>query len=166
MNEKIRRTALFCALGIAIWWGYSNYPWRKNKKIPAASQSAQLSPTVSPAAVNAASRNTTDTTKGTPAAPPVDPAGLEYVESKQWGIDPFYSPRQAPPPRVRTNTIRPAQSYSLRAIIYNDTEPTAYINGKIVRTGEVVDGARVAKINRRSVLLKTSDGEQKIYVRR
>jgi len=83
-----------------------------------------------------------------------DFAGYKELE---WGRDPFIGAR--PIHAVKT-AIPESDNFRLGGIMLGDGSPTAIINQKIVRPGDVIDGAKVIKINKNSVTLEIK-GETK-----
>ena len=59
----------------------------------------------------------------------------------------------APTPR------RPSPSFALQAVTEQDGQPVAIVNGQLVRVGDVVDGARVLRIDAEAVELE-KDGRR------
>ena len=49
------------------------------------------------------------------------------------------------------NSPLPMVALSVKGIVYSDDKPSAIVNGQIVYQGEEVDGAKIVKINRKTV---------------
>jgi len=99
-----------------------------------------------------------------PAAMPVgsatqahlDQTDLDRVAAAGWGYDPF---RPAIKAVVEpTDNSKKDLKWVLSGIIYNERSPMAVINGRMVRTGDVINDARVVAIEPKSVLLER-DGQ-------
>jgi hypothetical protein len=74
--------------------------------------------------------------------------------SMDWGRDPFVLPSPSvagEPHQVANEMDRP---FSLSAIIYNNGTGAAIINGRIVRTGDQIEGMEVSEVHSDRVLLK------------
>ncbi len=97
----------------------------------------------------------------------VAPIDFTFVEDKPWGSDPFYKriSKVSPSMRTQTSQVR-ANTYKLKAIIYNETSPAAFLNGRMVRVGDTVDGANVIRISKRAVTLKENGREITVTVKR
>jgi hypothetical protein len=82
----------------------------------------------------------------------IKPANLDEYSDLEWGKDPFYWSRKE---TVKKETKKTASlGWTLGGILYNDQNPTAVINKKIVRHGDIVNGARVIKIEKKDVTLE------------
>lgn len=150
MNEKTRKVGLTGLLVVAIVWGYANYPWQRNadtEQVIAVASTA--SPQMSPSA---------------PVVAQVSDSALAELSARQWGGDPFYSPGKSNS-GARRATAR-SRTYTVKAILYSDTAPSAYINGRVVRVGDVVDGATVQSISRTAVRLLREDETITVGIKR
>ncbi|MFQ5498369.1 MAG: hypothetical protein ACE5FH_01745 [Candidatus Zixiibacteriota bacterium] len=70
--------------------------------------------------------------------------------SEPWGADPFQSPKAR---RRRTAVEKPVH-WILSGIVYRPENPMAVINRRTVRPGDVIDGATVVDIKRKSVTIE------------
>lgn len=156
MTESKRKLILAIALGAAVIWGYANEPWKSKSAPEPPSPAAQSLVAPGDGAPLAASQRI--------ARSPVSTVELAALRNRQWGADPFFHPGARP---KRKSPAKPAStSYRLKAILYNDTAPSAYLNNQAVRVGDTIDGATVLKIERRSVTLKRGDETFSIRVKR
>ncbi|MCP4684509.1 MAG: hypothetical protein GY867_03575 [bacterium] len=147
MKAKSRQKLIFAALPLTVVWAVFNLPSEEQQ--PEISQPiariSQETPTL--------------------ASPPLG-AGLINVEDRamqSWGADPFRTdryesgaPGTAPLPR----------EWTLKGIVYTETNPLAFINRKSVRVGDVVNEAEVMAINKKSVILKFEDQEITLAVKK
>ena len=62
-------------------------------------------------------------------------------------------------PGASPSISQPATQLKLQLIVWDESHPSAVINGKIVRSGDGVDGATVTQIDRNRVLLQR-DGQE------
>ena len=139
MTEKTRKKIVFLALPLAIIWAVYNYQPNDKKKIPQQT-STDSAMTMDPAT----SANTT-----TPEEVPKKLIDIEKYENLPWGKDPFHAQvlRQKQTKTVSKN------NWTLSGIIYNAANPVAIINKKTVKTGDIIDNAKVIEIARRKVVL-------------
>ncbi len=83
---------------------------------------------------------------------------IEKYSALDWGSDPFCrdnnNNRQAQMP------IQPeTPAWILGGILYDDLQPAAIVNGHIVRRGEIINGARVTRIDKNRVTLEKDGSE-------
>ncbi|MEP0827289.1 MAG: hypothetical protein HRF51_02105 [bacterium] len=76
------------------------------------------------------------------------PIPIEKYRDLEWGRDPFR--RNAPPAVVSENN---APGWTLNGILYDETDPSAIIDGKLVKVGAEINGARVLNIRKKAVTL-------------
>jgi hypothetical protein len=72
-------------------------------------------------------------------------------KAKTWGKDPFRAPA-----RVRKTgpvAAAPQKEWIVAGILYNPSKPMAYVNGRAVGVGDVVEGAEIVSIERKQVTL-------------
>lgn len=154
MSEKNRRILLVIILIMTVVWAGYNYPFGSNgKRSEAAAVQAPLTPERTPAPGAAAPALDT--------LPEISEAQLAERDAQPWPRDPFYKR----PARSAKQAKQVKRSYKLKAIIYNDTAPSAYLNGRIVRQGDRIGGATVTKITPNSVTLRIGQEYQKITLK-
>ncbi|MCU0241415.1 MAG: hypothetical protein MUF51_03215 [Vicinamibacteria bacterium] len=120
----------------------------RTRHSPTASPLAQPAAVVTPHAVGSTAPRLLDdqTTPAIPPAPTPERASLPLSVIQ-------------PTPKVRTkpsNAVTPR--YRLNAISQQDGHPIALLNDRVVREGDVFDGARVVKIGETTVALEV-DGQ-------
>ncbi len=92
---------------------------------------------------------------------------IESIASKPWGADPFYQRRkQGTKLRKVSQSRERRSSFKLKAIIYNPTSPSAFLNNRIVKPGDSVDGATVMRIEKHKVVLNEDGKEIAVTVER
>lgn len=141
MNEQLRKKIVYAALVVAVIWGAYNFSGRS-----ATVSEAAPSETIQPANRIAGS------------APTLSQAEVDRVKAADWGRDPFGA--------VKAGRRAPGPSWTLRGIIYSDTSPMAYVNGKRVRIGDTVDRATVTAISRTAVTLRYQGKDFDIHVQK
>lgn len=148
MSESTRKKVIMGLLVVAIIWGYNNL--KPESKEKTSSKRADVT-TVAPAQAPAV--------KSTPAAPKL--VNIEKKALEPWGKDPF---------RVEKSTRRTAgktpraKGWQLSGILFNDQAPVAIINNQRVKTGDVVDNAKVLRIDRKAVMLEHNGTKMTITV--
>ena len=138
MNDKTRKGIIFVVFAATCVWGYFNL-FRK----PQVAESAQ--PDL--ATVTALS------SAGVSTGP--DSLTLAELRISSWGDDPFKK-GTARTPESRSVERPSSPHWNLSGIVYSPTDPLAIINGKMVRVGDTVDDAKVAKIEKKKVTLDYS----------
>ena len=153
MNEVVRKRIVYSVLAAAVLFGLYNFTI--GKKAASLPPGPGQSPSV--AVVD---------TLGS-SLPKID---LEESAAKAWGRDPFVHSSNASQRNAAliTPTTRqsPARSavWILTGIVYSSTSPLAYINQKAVRVGDMVDQARVVKIDKNKVVLEHNGDRFDIFV--
>jgi type II secretory pathway component PulC len=148
MNDRTRRIIVFSALPVALIWGYYNLMMKSDGGyIPTANDPSL-------ATVPSIASNLPSTTVS-------DSATFHKIRSRSWGTDPFrgrtVSHRE---PTIASSTVaKSGLSWVLNGIIFSETSPLAYVNGRPVKVGEVVNSAKVVSIDRRTVTLEV-DGRR------
>ncbi len=148
MSESTRKKIIFGLLVVAIIWGYNNLrPTPKNapsrhKPAATAEPNAGVDPVARPVA----------------ATPKL--VNIEKKTQEPWGKDPF---------RVRGTTqhTQPPQKkekWQLSGILYNSESPVAIINDKPVRAGDLINSAKVLRIDRKSVILEHNGSKMTLTV--
>jgi len=54
--------------------------------------------------------------------------------------------------------------FIVKYIIITDTQKIANVNGKLVRPGDIINGAKVVDIKKECVLIRTKKGQKCIYI--
>ena len=150
MSPTKRNIYLILGLLAIVYWGINNIG-AKGPKGLTTSDSVEQAP-VTAAAVASATLPHPD---------------VNTVASKPWGADPFYQRgKQRTVRRALSRGHRNRSSYKLKAIIYNATAPSAFLNNRIVRPGDSVDGATVMRIEKHKVVLEEDGKEIAVTVKR
>lgn len=76
------------------------------------------------------------------------PIPIEKYRDLDWGRDPF---RRNASPAVVSESNTPG--WILNGILYDETDPSAIIDGKLVKVGTEINGARVLNIRKKAVTL-------------
>lgn len=134
MTEKTRKKIVYIGASLAIVWAVSNYEG-ENK-------------TVKPVEV------ATITPLPERVLPSADKLVLnvEQKRAEKWGDDPFRSAKRT----QKSSVSRAAKIWKLSGIMFKLGDPSAFINGRAVRAGDTIDGARVVMIKRNSVTLENN----------
>ena len=148
MTEATRKKVIAGVLVVAVIWGYQNLaPKDSNppaERAPAAAQvqaQTQIKPTVKPAVV-----------------PKL--VNVEDKSKEPWGSDPFRTVKTA----VRARQNKQPAGWLVSGILYNDRTPVAIINKTPVKVGEMIDGAKVVKIRKKTVTLQYNGTNMTITV--
>jgi len=151
MTETKRKIILGVILGVAVIWGYSNEPWKREKPEPSTQTLAHVATSID-TATNRLTENAQ--TKAAINATKVTEAQLAHIRDAKWRVDPFFkfSNMQSVAGPKQTDVHR--ATYQLKGIVYNQTSSMAFMNNQTVREGDIIDGATVVKIERRSVTLR------------
>ncbi|UCC44555.1 MAG: hypothetical protein JSU65_01110 [Candidatus Zixiibacteriota bacterium] len=136
MNESTRKKIVYATAAAAVAWALYNLPGGTGETIviePAAAVKARKAPTG--------------------IADKESSISVDRYRQLNWGRDPF-RPWPQPPeqgdPTARQFTDSP---WNLGGILYKDSNPFAYINGRSVCVGDTVAGAKIVAIKRKSVTL-------------
>lgn len=144
MSENTRKKMVYGVLVVAIIWGIINNPFAEQTPHQFA--------------------NSTDSAQWLPedsVAEPVEVAGVARSDSLlRWKHDPFIRPQKA--------KIVQAESFglALSAISIANGKSMAMINGKIVGSGEIIDGWAVVDIQEQSVFLKKGSRNKELKLKR
>jgi len=130
MNPRTRKTLVYLSLVAAVIYALLNMKqeFDAGAEAPVASEIPQPKGAVKPAAA------------------PIDIAKYDVLE---WGRDPFRKEFSAP--AEASNPTPPG--WILNGILYDENEPSAIIDGRVVRTGSDIRGARVIRIDKNKVTL-------------
>ncbi len=144
MTEKTRKRIVYLALGAAVIYGLANLDLKRQRPalpVPAEDYLESSGPTA------------------TRASSPRLSVDLDSIEALPWGKDPFrLGPRKAPAAAPETVT------FELSGIVYSPDAPMAIINSRPVRTGDVVNRAKVVGIDRTTVTLEYQGKTVKLTV--
>jgi hypothetical protein len=143
MSETKQRLYMILVAAAIAFWGYNAVKRQSGKTDDAPQPVVTSAPNVQTA--------------------PVTTPEIGSVRKKPWAKDPFYNRRK----RRRINQTQSlAKAFELKAIIYNKTAPSAFLNGRIVRLGDTINGARITKISKRAVTVDDNGREIIITVNR
>ncbi len=137
MDTQKRKNIIYILFVLAVIYGLYNLMIgfdKKSAELAPASQVQPVSQTVLPA-------NTID---------------IEKYSALSWGRDPFY---RAKGNRPVVTTDEEQIDWVLNGILYDHKAPTAVINKKIVGIGDKINGARIIKITKTKVVLKTDNSD-------
>jgi hypothetical protein len=152
MSETRRKKVLYVLLIGAIAFGVYNFSQPRKHYVPGSMPQPEQEAAVTAPVVS--------------AQPPVN---IEAIKKASWGRDPFrWSSRPEPRQVVSQNrSVRPSTSgWNLSAILFSTSMPLAVVNGKTVRVGDIVDQAKVVKIERKKVTLQYNGATIEIQVRK
>lgn len=136
MNEKLRKAILLASLGAVILW--ASFNMGKD----AVDQSGRYDLATIQSLTPALSSNSIQ------LGVVIDTNRLAQAA---WGPDPLR------PMKRFKGRIAPVLSWKLTGIMFNTAQPMAYINQKVVKIGDMIDKARVIKIEKHTVILKYSN---------
>lgn len=151
MSEPKRRKVLYILLIGAIAFGVYNFSQPRKRYAP-----------------GSAAQTEQETVAAAPAAPAQPPVNVDALKKAHWGRDPFrWDSRQPRPTATRARSTEATLSgWRLSAILFSTSLPLAVINGKTVRVGDIVDQARVVKIEQKKVTLQYNGANIEIQVRK
>lgn len=148
MNDRTRKIIVLSSLPVALIWGYYNLIVKSDT-------------TTGPSQDNQAAATVASALPSPLPAPATDSAIIQRIRNRSWGTDPFRGrtvshrePTIAPPTVTKSGL-----SWVLNGIIFSETSPVAYVNGRLVKVGEIVNTAKVVSIDRRTVTLEV-DGRR------
>lgn len=136
MDTQKRKNIIYILFVLAVIYGLYNLMIgfdKKSAELAPASQVQPVSQTVMPA-------NTID---------------IEKYSALSWGRNPFYRAKENRPVVTDKEQI----DWVLNGILYDNKAPTAVINKKIVGIGDKINGARIIKITKTKVVLKTDNSD-------
>jgi type II secretory pathway component PulC len=134
MDAKKRKMYVFIVLIAVSIWGYFNIFDSEEKKVVEIKDDVEMVSTSESAPSNI-----------------VEIDFSEYA-SKKWGSDPFFRGKTKANARVKVE--KPNIEWVLGGILYSDKDPAAVVNKRVVRKGDIIDGARVMEINRTDVKME------------
>ena len=147
MSESTRKKVIAGVLIVAVIWGYFNLrPAAKDKPVASRPSAAAVVP------------NPTPQVQAPPAPKLVN---IEDKSKEPWGTDPFRVTRKA---GNTDPTPYKARKWLLSGILYNAHSPAAVINKKHVTIGDIVDDAKVLKIDKKAVTLEHNGSKMTITV--
>jgi type II secretory pathway component PulC len=136
MDPKKRKYIIYTLFVLAVIYGLANL----ESKGPKTDTSSQ--PVPAPA-------------NRVPMRPSPNQIDIAKYNSLPWGKDPFvHETSTAGSAEVPSGAV-----WELGGILYDDTNPAAIINSRIVRVGQSIEGARVLRINKKMVTLE-KDGRE------
>lgn len=155
MTEARRKKVMYGILVVAVIWGGWNFSRPRTVSLPVADQSIVAAVTAESTSVR-----------------PI-PTDLDLKRADAWGRDPFRSSsyRAKAVPVASSSSVvaaepsnAPRNGWSLTGVIDNGTTPLAFINGKMVKVGDLVDQAKVVKIEKHKVTLSHNGNQFSLQV--
>lgn len=142
MDHKKRQKIIYGIFIMAVLWGVHNFAGKDDEapqQMPGPGESTEL-------------------IKTKPRAKPID---IEKYSSLAWGKDPFCRGKKG---AIDTEPVRSESRWILSGILYNENNPSAVINKKIVRNGDSINGATVLEIDKNIVKLEKDGLEFRLTV--
>ena len=136
MSESTRKKILYTALVGAIIWGVYNFV--PESQINTAATTKPVVSRQTPPSATSASFATIDKT-----------INVADMKLKEWGSDPFRARN-----KKTADKKAPKKVWKLSGIVFNDFNPLAIINGKSIGVGDMIEGAKVVKIERKKVVIE------------
>ncbi|MEE8405144.1 MAG: hypothetical protein V3S17_07110 [candidate division Zixibacteria bacterium] len=146
MSESTRKKILYAALVGAIIWGVYNF-------VP----KSQISTTTTSKPV--VSRQAPVEATNTTFARIDKTINVADMKLKGWGSDPFRARN-----KKTFNKKAPKKVWKLTGIVFNDFNPLAIINGKSIGVGDIIEGAKVLKIERKKVVIEYAGNSISLWV--
>jgi len=144
LSESLRKRLVYGVLVAAVIWGVMNNPFAEQTPPPVA--------------------NSTDALLSEPMDSTAEPAKVADVARTdsvlQWKHDPFIRARKARVGRAK------GVGLALSAISITNEKSMAMINGKIVWSGEQIDGWAVVDIQEERVILKKGSKNKELKLKR
>jgi hypothetical protein len=131
MNPRVRQTIIFILFILAMIYGITHLTGDRSR-------------------TRADSQNPTPIAAIVPAQPIERTIDTAKYLAMEWGPDPFY---RTGPQAVSAAPVTIPVQWSLDGILFDPVSPAAIINKQIVHAGEIIDGARIRKIDKNSVIL-------------
>jgi type II secretory pathway component PulC len=147
MNESTRKGIIYLVFAVTCVWGYFNLfgkPQSTSSPQPVLVPAATLSPTT--------------------AAAIMDTTVLAQLRNSDWGDDPFKKGSTAMVDAPQTAEHNFSPQWNLSGIVYSPKDPLAIINGKMVRVGDIIEDAKVTKIEKKKVTLDYSGSSMTLTV--
>ncbi|MCM2271538.1 MAG: hypothetical protein NDJ18_03160 [candidate division Zixibacteria bacterium] len=147
MTVAKRQKIMYGILVVALLWGGWNMTHPRKRTVPPQDTSAPISEATST------------------AQPTISTEVAASLEARPWGRDPFstssarYNAETTLRQPAKRSTETRAVSWSLTGIIDNGATPFAFINGRMVKVGDLIDQARVVKIEKQKVTLSHNGNE-------
>ena len=146
MNEKTRKMLVYALSAATVIWAVYNYPgFEKQPEI----QRPDTTPQIRQTNAILADKKLVD---------------IEALSAEPWGADPFrdYLKHRTGATGKRANSAR----WSVSGILYSKDNPLAYVNGRSVRIGDMIDKAKVIAIERKAVILEHKGNQITLSVSR
>jgi hypothetical protein len=132
MTAKKRQVLLLALLLVAVVWGIYNFTGDTQKRPPVIPDLPREVDQVR-------------------AEKPSESIEVEKYSKLEWGTDPFF---WDPGMSDETPSVTIERTWILGGILYRGNNPSAVINRRIVRSGDLIDGATVVQIHKSSVRLE------------
>jgi len=133
MDEKKRKMIVYAVFVAALIWGGWHF-LQGSEEMPVAATEDAVGDSTAVAAA--------DITKSIP---------FEEYAALEWGSDPFY---RGHPVSDNGDEEPSPPGWSLDGIMYKESAPMAVINRNIVKSGDLVNGARIIEIKKDRVVLE------------
>ncbi len=146
METKKRQKIVYAVAVLTAVWGLYNFLGDANKKtIPNPEQLKTVA-------------------KKTATYKPADSVDIDEYNKLAWGRDPFY--RSVDENKKPTGEPVQTPGWILSGILWDETNPSAVINKKIVRHGDIVNGAKVVRIHKNLVTLEKDNLEFTLNIKK
>ncbi len=146
METKKRQKFVYAVAVLTAIWGLYNFLGDSNKK------------------ANPRPEQLKTVAKITAADKPAGSFDADEYNKLAWGRDPFYKSVDENEKPMEEPVQAPG--WVLGGILWDETNPSAVINKKIVRHGDIVNGARVVKINKNLVTLEKDSLEFTLNIKK
>ena len=133
MNEGTRKKVVYGASVLALAWAAYNFPSGRQKPSQTDNYDTSAQPIVASAVTNV----------------PEKLIDVELYQSLEWGADPFRIPEKLQTRRVQ----QVVKNWKLSGIVYSPDNPMAIINATTVGIGDIIENAKVIKIDRKKVTI-------------
>jgi len=150
MTEATRRKILYVVLVGAVIFGVYSFSRPRKQYVPGTMAQTELEPAVT-----------------APAAPAQPPVNIAAIEKANWGRDPFKWDSRPQPQRKTVQVVSEAQQtpgWRLSAIVFSNSLPLAIVNGQTVKVGDVIDRAKVVRIDQKKVTLLYNGSSFEIHM--
>jgi type II secretory pathway component PulC len=146
MNAKKRQTIVYICAGLVMIWALSNIMGKSSKK-----QKPTEQPLSTVKQITAVEKS-------------VEAIDIAKYDKLSWGRDPFY--RFTAKKTGQVDQPEAVVGWELGGILWSENNPSAVINKKIVRHGDIVNGARVVKISKDIVILEKDNTEFTLNIKK